>query len=81
VIIALLRRGTVVRIGQACLLGSFAAAALADMALRLCHPEDAAVTVIVWQMGSVALFSGIMARFARFVVGSGAVRHFLQSRP
>ncbi len=74
-IVALLHRGTIVRGGRACLLGALAAATLADFALRLYHPEDAAVTVIVWQLGSVALFSLVAARLARLVVGRPADRH------
>lgn len=70
-IVALLRRGTVVRGGRACLLGALAAAALAALALRLYHAEDAALTVIVWQMGSVALFSVIAARLARLALRRG----------
>ncbi|ACR32745.1 NrsF family protein [Burkholderia glumae] len=48
--------------------GSLAAAALADAALRLIHAEDAALMVIVWQFGSVALFTTALTLFRRFLV-------------
>lgn len=67
-IVALLRRGTCVRVRLASLFGALAAAAVGDLALRLYHPEDAALTVIVWQLGSVALFSIVAGAAARRVL-------------
>ncbi|MDR3505119.1 MAG: NrsF family protein [Acidocella sp.] len=40
---------------------ALAAAAAAEAALRLFHPEGTMMTLLVWQMGSVALFSGLGA--------------------
>jgi hypothetical protein len=37
--------------------GGLAAAALADVGLRLFHAQDAALMVLVWQVGTVALLS------------------------
>lgn len=56
-----LRRGAPLRPRLSVALGALAAAALADAGLRLFHPQDAALTVIVWQLGAVALFSAIAA--------------------
>lgn len=56
-----LRQGAPLRPRLSLALGVLAAAALADAGLRLFHPQDAALTVIVWQLGAVALFSAIAA--------------------
>jgi hypothetical protein len=48
--------------------GSLAAAALANIALRLFHAEDAALMVIVWQFSSVVLFTTILTGCRRFLV-------------
>ncbi|MBB4518584.1 MULTISPECIES: NrsF family protein [Burkholderiaceae] len=47
--------------------GSLAAAALANAGLRLFHAEDAALMVIVWQFGSVALFTAVLTLLRRFL--------------
>lgn len=57
VMVAMMRRGARFYPRSAVLLGSLAAAALADAGLRLFHPQDAGLMVLVWQLGSVALFS------------------------
>lgn len=67
-IVALLRRGTGVRLGASSLLGALAAAALSDVALRFYHPIDAALTVLVWQLGSVGLFTVIAGAIGRWVL-------------
>ncbi|TAM85096.1 DUF1109 domain-containing protein [bacterium] len=48
--------------------GSLAAAALSNAALRLFHAQDAALMVIVWQFGSVTLFTMVLAALRRFLV-------------
>ncbi|AJY27229.1 hypothetical protein BTM_6175 (plasmid) [Burkholderia thailandensis 34] len=66
-IVMAIRRGA--RLDTAPVLwGSLAAAALANAALRLFHAEDAALMVIVWQFGSVVLFTAAMTLFRRFLV-------------
>lgn len=66
-IVIAIRRGA--RLSAAPLLwGSLAAAALANVALRLFHAEDAALMVIVWQFGSVALFTMILTSCRRLLV-------------
>ncbi|MDE2576745.1 MAG: DUF1109 domain-containing protein [Rhodospirillales bacterium] len=75
-ILALLRRGGHFRIMHACLCGALGAAALGAAALRFYHTEDAAIMVIVWQLGSVALFSLVAGAIGRRVVSAptGALR-------
>ncbi|MGC8523284.1 MAG: NrsF family protein [Acidibrevibacterium sp.] len=66
VMVVLLRRGGGFRATHACLCGGLAAAALGAAALRLYYRQDAAIMVIVWQLGSVALLSLVAAIFGRF---------------
>lgn len=68
-----LRRAGGVRSGAACACGALAAAALGAAALRLYHPQDAAVMVLVWQAGSVALLSLVAAGVARLTALSGRI--------
>jgi hypothetical protein len=72
-IVIAIRRGARLT-GVPVLWGSLAAAALANIALRLFHAEDAALTVIVWQFGSVALFTLILTSCQRFLLVRGASR-------
>lgn len=72
-IVMLLRRSATFRRDHACLCGSLAAGAAADVALRLFHGSVNITTLLLWQMGSVMLFtaigwfasSTILSRFAR----------------
>jgi hypothetical protein len=63
-----IRRGAGVRILYAVLWGSLAAAALANVGLRLFHMEDAALMVIVWQLGSVVLFMAVAVLLRNAIV-------------
>lgn len=67
-IVAMLRRSGRFRTTHACLCGALGAAALGAAALRLYHMEDAAIMVIVWQLGSVALFSLVAGAISRMFV-------------
>ena len=69
-IVAMLRRGGMFRTTIACLCGALAAAALGAAALRFYHEEDAAIMVIVWQLGSVALFSLVAGAIGRTLVAA-----------
>lgn len=71
-IVVMLRRGGKFRTTHACLCGALGAAALGAAALRLYHMEDAAVMVIVWQLGSVALFSLVAGWISRMLVDNRA---------
>jgi hypothetical protein len=42
-------------------LGGLAAAGLGNFGLRLFHPQDAGLTVLVWQVGTVCLLPAIAA--------------------
>lgn len=76
----MLRRGGRFRTGHGCLCGGLAAAALGAAALRLYHAQDAAVMVLVWQLGSVALLTfvaGVVGR-AFFAPRSDRILHARQ---
>lgn len=73
-IVIAIRRGACLNSAPV-LWGSLAAAALANAALRLFHAEDAALMVIVWQFGSVALFTAVLTLLRRFLAPSGEVSH------
>jgi hypothetical protein len=65
VMVVLLRRGGRFRATHACLCGGLAAAAMGAAALQFYHVEDAAIMVIVWQLGAVMLLSllaGLLGR-------------------
>lgn len=53
--VLLLRRTPLFRTTAACLCGAMAAAAAAEFSLRLFHGAASFATLLVWQMGSVAL--------------------------
>ena len=55
--VAMLRRGAPFHRRATIMSGILAATALADFGLRLFHPVDAAAMVLVWQIGSVAVFT------------------------
>ncbi len=71
-IVVLLRRSGKFRTTHACLCGALGAAALGAAALRLYHTEDAAIMVIVWQLGSVALFSLLAGAIGRMLMDAKA---------
>lgn len=72
-IVMLLRRSATFRRDHACLCGALAAGAAADVALRLFHGSVNITTLLLWQMGSVMLFTAfgwfissiILSKFAR----------------
>lgn len=70
--VVLLRRSRGVRATHACLCGGLAAAALGAAALRLYHRQDAAIMVLVWQVGSVVLLSLLAAMAGRRILGRAA---------
>jgi hypothetical protein len=75
----MLRRGGRFRTGHGCLCGGLAAAALGAAALRLYHAQDAAVMVLVWQLGSVALLTLIAGIVGRAIAAVRSDR-FLHAR-
>lgn len=64
----MLRRGAPVAPVLSVGLGGLAASALADFGLRLSHPQDASLMVIVWQVGTVALLTAFSAMLGRRLV-------------
>lgn len=79
-IVVMLRRSGKFRTTHACFCGALGAAALGAAALRLYHMEDAAIVVLVWQLGSVAVFSLVAGGISRIVVGSPHGRMLRASR-
>ncbi len=73
-IVVLLRRGGRFRSLHACFCGGIGAAALGAAALRLYHPQDAAVMVLVWQVGSVALLTLVAGPLGRLLLGTAERR-------
>lgn len=67
-LVAMLRRGAPLMPGTTVALGSLAAGGLADFGLRLFHPQDASLTVLVWQFGSVAILTGLAGCVGRNVL-------------
>lgn len=61
----MLRRGAPLLPRTTVTLGALAAAALANAGLRLFHPEDASLMVLVWQFGTVALLTALGGSLGR----------------
>jgi hypothetical protein len=64
---AMLRRGAPLMPHTAVALGGLAAAGLGNFGLRLFHPQDASVMVLIWQFGTVAILA----------CAAGACGHYL----
>ncbi|MDE8347181.1 MAG: NrsF family protein [Acidocella sp.] len=67
--VILLRRSPLFRTTHACLCGAMAAAAAAEFSLRLFHSADSFATLLVWQMGSVVLFTLGGSAIGRAILG------------
>lgn len=74
-IVILLRRSATFRRDHACLCGALAAAAGAEVALRLFHGSVNITTLLLWQMGSVMLFTAI-----GWFISSAILRHVARAR-
>ena len=68
VLVLMLRRGAPLRPSWTLGLAALAAAAIGNFALRLFHMQDAALMVLVWQLGSVALIAAIAALCGRSIL-------------
>jgi hypothetical protein len=68
VLVLMLRRGAPLRPSWTLGLAALAAAAIGNFGLRLFHMQDAALMVLVWQVGAVALIAGIAALAGRSVL-------------
>jgi hypothetical protein len=67
-LICMLRRGAPLMPCTTIALGGLAAAGLGDFGLRLFHPQDASLLVLVWQFGSVAILTGLAGCAGRYVL-------------
>jgi hypothetical protein len=68
VLVLMLRRGAPLRPSWSLGLAALAAATIGNFALRLFHMQDAAMMVLVWQVGAVALIAGIAALVGRAIL-------------
>lgn len=67
-LICMLRRGAPLMPCTTVALGGLAAAGLGDFGLRLFHPQDASLMVLIWQFGSVAILTGLAGCAGRYVL-------------
>ena len=63
----MLRRGAPLFPHMTVALGGLAAAGLGDFGLRLFHPEDASLMVLVWQVGTVVVVSALAGWAGRYL--------------
>jgi len=63
----MLRKGAPLAPRLTMALGALAAAALGNFALRLFHPPDASLMVLVWHFGGVALLSALAGAVGRYL--------------
>ncbi len=68
VLVLMLRKGAPLRPSWTLALAALAAAAIGNFALRLFHTQDAALMVLVWQVGAVALIAAIAGLCGRQVL-------------
>jgi hypothetical protein len=78
----MLRRGAPLTPHLTAALGGLAAAGLGSFGLRLTHPQDASVMVLVWQVGSVFALSALAGTAGRHLLNwrsiTGASRNIVQ---
>lgn len=70
--VAMLRQGAPLKPGLSIALAGLAAAAIGNFGLRFFHPQDAGLMVLVWQFGSVIVFSLLAGLFGRRMLRWGA---------
>jgi hypothetical protein len=66
--VAMLRRGAPLMPCTTVVLGGLAAAGLGNFGLRLFHPQDASLMVLVWQFGSVFILASLAGCLGRYVL-------------
>jgi hypothetical protein len=64
----MLRRGAPLAPHMTAALGGLAAAGLANVGVRLVHPEDVTVMLLVWHMGGVIVLSAVAAGAGRYLL-------------
>jgi hypothetical protein len=67
-IAVMLRRGAPLVPYLTAALGGLAAAGLGSFGLRLFHPQDASLMILVWQFGTVVLLTCISGAFGRYLL-------------
>jgi hypothetical protein len=77
---AMLRYAAMLRAGAAAIMGGLAVAAITASALSLFHDHDATAMILIWNLGTAALITGIASVFGRRMFGWMAAR-LLPSRP
>jgi hypothetical protein len=66
--VIMLRRGAPLMPCATVALGGLAAAGLGNFGLRLFHPQDTSLMVLVWQVGSVFILAALSACVGRYVL-------------
>jgi hypothetical protein len=64
----MLRRGAPLTPHLTAALGGLAAAGLGNFGLRLFHPQDASLMVLVWQVGTVVILTALAAWAGRYLL-------------
>jgi hypothetical protein len=77
---AMLRYAALLRAGAVAMMGGLAVAAVTSTALSLFHDLDATVMILVWNLGTAALITGVGSLFGRRMFGWMASR-LLTSQP
>jgi hypothetical protein len=70
----MLRYAAMLRAGAVAMTGSLAIAAITATALSLFHDHDATAIILVWNLGTAALITGIAGLFGRRIFGWIATR-------
>ena len=73
VLLLMVRRGVPLAPRWTLALAGLAAAGLGNFALRFFHMQDAALMVLVWQVGAVALLAGLAGLAGRRLLPAPAV--------
>jgi len=72
VMYAMLRQGAVLRPTTLSLTGSLAVAAMTATAMSLVHQMDAAVLILIWNLGTAALIVALGVALGRRMLGAAA---------
>ena len=79
VMAAMLRRGAPLTPHLTTALGGLAAAGLANFSLRLFHPEDITIMLLVWHIGGVFALSALAAVAGRYLMNWRSITSASQS--
>ena len=79
--VTMLRRGAPLTPHFTVALGGLAAAGLGNFGLRLFHPQDASLMVLVWQFGTVFVLTCLAASAGRYLLGWSSIINITHRRP